>query len=475
MTKLLVWNIERFSDSKINKLSTKYVTAAGQVNRKYLTESDHADIRLNHILDNLLSNVPDMFAIIEVSQGSLAPALPLPLGYGEQGCITLLRAINANLILSPGGGDWKIVPPLLTGTGGKREAVAVYYKPAVVTFEGPNRWTKKGSVPYVKGLKTSLYKAPWRKASNNTNRAAQIDFQDATGKALGFPTAAHRAPYYTVFKETGGMMRTIHFFAIHTTPVDAVAGTAEIAKIKEIINFAAVGGLGFNEVVVIAGDFNVSQSLPPAKILSSYGALMKLGYQPAFVGPGPESITHLKPLTTYTEEDPNWDAQPFTRTAADPWKFSPKRRFTPGFKGPIKPLVNEYYQEYPGYGYLSYSPSDTLDNIFTLYGAKAGAGPKQTMIVNRIVGAPYFNTKNFTKGVGAAVPALPGPMKAWGPPPAPPPAPKGGFTYQSAMATSIPTLGNAKKPQGQVNSFRGHDNYGKIRLTSDHMAVYIQI
>lgn len=507
MAKILVWNILNFSDNRINNL----------------IDPIYGDLRLDHIIDTLVQNPPDIFAVIEVQTGIGAkvplpnpPLLPNGMS-GEGGCITLLDAMNNSIHLSPKVGGvatqhWKIVPPLVSGQMGYREAVAVYYKYTSVAFIGPNVWTALGPKPNVKGVVGVNYPAPWglpatlppvpgaagKSPSNDTQFAGQNEFRKSAGGAkLYFPFPQNRAPFYTLFQDlkfAGG--RNIHLFTMHTTPDGgkfgpavggtAATGTANIAKIKEIVSLSPVGGgkLPANDVVVIAGDFNVTQSAKYALSPSSYGKIQALGFNLHFDvtagAPYDHSITHLKGLQTRgRQRDSNGDEEERVktpRTKAMPWIKHPDSTvfpLPPGSKNP-------YYNEYVEYGYLSGAPWDTLDNVMSLYGA---AGPPlglpKPMVVNRIIGAPYILPGTLGDPATLALGAI-GPL---GPPPVGI-APPTGFKYKHYLSMNIPDIAwgySAFNLKALGNSgagiayFRGNNNYGKIRRTSDHMPVYIEV
>ncbi|REJ50631.1 MAG: hypothetical protein DWQ58_14970 [Microcystis aeruginosa TA09] len=458
MTKILVWNIQNFTNGRINP-------TAKAKKAKNVQET----IRLNHILDTLRSNPPDIFSVLEVQPGSRKlNDGDLVQGTGEQGCLFLLNAINndpqlgdLNNPLPANRKPWRIVPPLVSGAGGRTEAVAVFYNSLTVKFMGPSQW--KGGV---------AYPAPWNNGAitSGDNKAAQILFKKAVqGQGpvnkqaiqIDFPTAQHRSPYLTQFLELKDHQRIIYLYSIHTSPAEAVEGTANIALITDLQR-----QLKNHEVIVIAGDFNVTQD-PGFKVNgvtkanASYGKLVKIGFTQEFdaakIIPAPGGkvtqyhyvTTHLRPRKTKKVQDPDWKAVGVTqRKAADPWG------------------------DYPPYGYMSPAPEDTLDNIFTKYpphqpAVKSPAGipyPSQSqnsMIVNRVVGAPYNLPLVGGGGVAQHPQGLVNPypvdMNLWIP------------QYHSGLRRD-----NTRKA-GLTSMFRGFNNYGKIRLTSDHMAVYVEI
>ena len=190
---------------------------------------------------------------------------------------------------------------------------------------------------------------------------------------------------------------------------------------------------------------------------ASYGKLVKIGFTQEFdaakIIPAPGGgvtkyhyvTTHLRPRKAGAVKDLDWKAVGVKqRKAADPWG------------------------DYPPYGYMSSAPEDTLDNIFTRYpqlkipvnspaGKPYPTQSQKSMIVNRVVGAPY----NLPPAVG---------MVAQHPLQQP-----NGLSYQVDMKTTIPQF-QAKAPKtGVTKNFQGFNNYGKIRLTSDHMAVYVEV
>ena len=332
MRRILYWNIQNFA---LNKIANPAAPL-------------DAVRRRTKILNNLTANTPDIFVVVEVSTGGGPVGSPVT-GAGANGAMELLALIRGAFPLA----NWRLVPPLISGTGGFAEGVAVYYNANTVTFTGPNvlRATAGGALvsvtpPIPGGVAAAAYGAPWvgyapalggaavNALPAGNNFAGKVRFHapppagaapGVTGGYMTFPNLNNRSPYLTTFTEVGGAPRNITVIAFHSSPALAAVGTAFMQGVDEMIT-PPVG----NEVQVMVGDFNVP--LGGANAPWVYPPFVQIGFTQHFTLPAPagQRATHIQP-----------------------WAGS----------SPVGP--------YPHYGYMN--TWDSLDNVFTRYGPPVGA------------------------------------------------------------------------------------------------------
>jgi len=354
MARILYWNIQNFAFNKIANPAAPL----------------DAMRRLLQILSNLGVNTPDIFVVVEVSTGGGPVGSPVT-GAGANGSMELLSWIRGNI-----AGNWFLVPPLISGTGGFAEGVAVYYNAATVAFTGPNvlRTTAGAPVsvrpPIPGGVAAAAYGAPWvgyapagggaaiNALPMGVNLAGKVRFTSTpppgalagiTGRPLTFPNLNNRSPYLTTFTEVGGAMRNLSVIAFHSSPALAVVGTALMQGMDEMIT-PPVG----NQVQVMVGDFNVPLGGPLAPAV--YPPFTQVGFTRHFApgGPAGQRATHIQPWATST---------------------------------PVG--------AYPHYGYMN--AGDSIDNVFTRYGA-----PGVNLIANATLAG--------AAGAVGAIPAVAGPV-----------------------------------------------------------------
>lgn len=251
--RLLLWNVETFSFNKISPLAR-----SNYMSRTVFPAGAAFDA--------------DVIAIVEVSAKG-RPLGTLVANAGQGGTQLFNFRLNAPY---PGGGPWRVVPPLSLTTGGRAEAVGVFYNSNLLTFQGPNNWTAAGSTP---GGVPVNYPFPWNGATltGGTQLAGRYAFTTPGGAAITFPTPGHRRPWMVTFQETGGAGRTFNFFFVHTSPhpvANAVAAIQNLSTIPEIAGVPAA-----NSVNVVAGDFNID-AIFGGNYMAAYGALIANGYTP---------------------------------------------------------------------------------------------------------------------------------------------------------------------------------------------------
>ncbi|HVZ37957.1 MAG TPA: endonuclease/exonuclease/phosphatase family protein [Candidatus Kapabacteria bacterium] len=447
--RVLFWNIQDFGLNKIANPSTKPQKGAGKKTRA-VASAERKDYVLAHL--TALDPEPDIVVIVE-----------LETTYIERGRLVTSKAINAaNTLLDAlrGGtdaaGEWMLVPPLQTGN---KEGVMVFYNSTKLALTGPYLWpggdggtSSKDADPndypaelagWLPAARVVPDGARFNKGKPERQCAGRVEFsynkfagKAQRGKPIVFADTA-RAPYMVTFAELSPdddsvVTRNITLFAVHS-PASYSAG-AYLENLAKSTQFTE-DNIG-NEVRIIAGDFNVNVMSKPPDFTESarYRPLQIRNYQlelaPLAVPPAAPAgyagyfATHIQP-----------------RTKAVYWSTA----------------ANTVY--YPAYGY---SGSDqranfyAIDNIFTRYGSKVVApDPNNMTVMNGIVGSPY-NLHPVPKAD----------------------TPPGTLVFPIAMdaaAFQAPPAEGPDDDDGLHTSFRGWLNYGKIRSTSDHLALVIDV
>lgn len=455
MARVLYWNIQQFG---INKINSPYA------NRRQLGSTlsmAQASVeRSQYILDTLTAQVPDIFVIVETSTGAGAGEGTLITAGGATGARDLLTTIRANPAL---GATWMLVPPLILGQGGVTEGISVYYNSATLDFSGPWGWQGGGnpsdSVLALGGAANlAAYGGNWANCLpavavpggsninpgiNSNELAGQWLFHDnaMVPNRLQFPGVGNRPPYLTTFWDAANN-RTVKLLAFHAAPYNPAArnGTNQLSNILEMTN-----NLVANETGVIVGDFNVEINGGNAAV--AYGNLIGGGYTRHInPTPLPTNYPNVGYVATHMKHKYKYGATPWDTNG------------------------------YPAYGYAvtQYMRNNTssIDNMLTIYGAAAGGPAANITIVNRVTGSPYTAVA-----------------------PAPGGAPTGHYAYVTGMTQIALGMPNAGLPValplppngpngdggyapgaiGALRRFRGWNNYGRIRSTSDHMALIIDI
>ena len=250
---VMMWNIQQFG-----------------VNKFLWNLFDPVQARQTYITDTIQAGDPDILVVIEVKTatgggvGSLVSDTS-----GGPAVRSLLYALRDWMPAK----KWCLVPPLILGTGGNREAIAVFFNSKKLDFAGPYQYDTNFATP-VGTNAAQNYPAPWdlalpNVASNipgyNQNQlAGKFEFASAAAPAvpLNFPNPWNRDPFLTSFiDKTTIPNRPINLFSFHapSTEPDRYVALARLAAIQEIGAAIAAG-----EVRIIAGDFNVNV-LDPAQ------------------------------------------------------------------------------------------------------------------------------------------------------------------------------------------------------------------
>jgi hypothetical protein len=253
MTTLMMWNINRFTQSTIypepesDDFADQLLTAALgiQCTEYVVTTAVNADI----------------FVLIEVqsTKGELGTLIG---GNGATGVLLLLEYLRVH------NEHWCVVPPPklvgLTETGEKTnytESIAVFFRSDKLDFIGPYVWPKdnpergaKRGVPA--GAATGPYPDPWAEAKALPDKnyyAAQYQYLWHDGKdELVFTDSNMRRPLLTVFRESGDNGRLIKILATHPSPnKDTTVAVSRLLSVPEI------GLTDKPQVVAIGGDLNL--------------------------------------------------------------------------------------------------------------------------------------------------------------------------------------------------------------------------
>lgn len=426
--KIMCWNVENFSIGK-------------HTNNKW----DHGQLRWAHITSTIAAVNPDIFVLIEVGSGGAA-AGAVTTGTSQQGVTQLLANIQP---AAPAPAAYSVVPPIVSGTGGKREAIAVFFKHASLTFQGPFVWTGAASSPPVlrTGPVTAVaYGGAWAgalpAAGGQNTRAGKWQFSN-TPTAVNprnaatnlFPRADTRSLYLTSFLDTTVVPnRTIDVFAIHAPPQADLAGDA-VASMAEVRDIATPPGA--NGVKVIVGDFNINVIDPEQAAL--FNPLSQTFITPGKRRRGLSYQTHNVGTPTVLK-GVGGQARLLNRTYAQAARIAAKK---------ADPALAPPAYDYVGTERFNGGTALALDNILTLHGGAAGA-PANFFVVNRVyqvVGNPYAPDL----GAGTTIPGI----------------------------LAIYNIGAPTADAGSANSyFRNYQRFGKIgasRGASDHMALVIDV
>jgi hypothetical protein len=474
--RILYWNINNFSLRKIDPATQEGLD------------------RRDHILnDVLLPNLPHIFVVVEVFARLFeigTEGVPI-VGNAQKGAMQLLDDIRN----ATGNVNWMLVPPVWSGMFSFCEGIAVYYDAIHAQFEGPyvygpdyrtatqlrsGQWynppTWKACPPGRPGPTTRPagtlatgewqdgpqdYRAEWNGClpAGQRRLAGQYDFHDGGGNRICFPSPFNRSPFLTHFSDLNPPGRTIKLFALHTSPDKAREAVDQLSNIRELAPHPG-------EVSVVLGDFNVDTFADRA----TYDGLTNAGFTLHFdsmaagavqANRRPYCLTHLLPRFLSGLFPPS------QTPIATPY----------GLLGGV--AAHPTHDVYPRFGYMGsmgghnfQTPADTgaIDNVLTRYDPAGGAGgPAQNAtIVNTVAGQPYGALAPAPANVTAAL--------------------TGGLTYPSSLANAIPqpagedsttaaaraaTAGTALDPV--LATFWQWNNFGRIRSTSDHLALVIDV
>jgi hypothetical protein len=197
----------------------------------------------------------------------------------------------------------------------------------------------------------------------------------------------------------------------------------------------ADGPLAANEVRVVLGDFNVN--LLNADLArtrnDNYEALAGNGYTLGINRPGGPLNDWLDYLDYF--------ATHIRRTGNASYWSKPQNQYYPGYGYTGTHIVQNFY---------------SIDNILARYGAAAAGPMANVTILNGVVGSNY--------GVFAMPPGAP---------------PIGTYNLPIGMGSlalfGAPEAIAPPYSAGRQAAFRGWNNYGRIRSTSDHLAIVADI
>ncbi|HKP86431.1 MAG TPA: endonuclease/exonuclease/phosphatase family protein [Blastocatellia bacterium] len=471
MARILVWNIANFGINKINNPLTRPGAGVGG-----LTLQQASHVRRQLIGQVLLATQPDIIMVIEVSSGDTTPNALASMTGGMSGCIDLLNRLRANVAFA--AGQWRLVPPLRIGQGGKAESVGVFFRGVIGGggsryFTGPNIWTggyagnsvRPGNgVPAAYpvaalgnpdisamlvmpgGAARAIPAAAQHNGGLNEDRvAARTQFRviNPNGTPDGVANyQAFREPYMVTFVETNGagvVQRNLTFFVVHSP---AVTGNQQVFITYLANTYEVVTPNGGNEARVVCGDFNLNLLDPAGNDAQEYQQLTNNGYNVLLEPVGGPPV-NLDPYRGYFAT--HIKRRPQSATAASKFLWSQN-----GF--------NLAY--YPSYDYIGsrFVPNFySIDNIL-VRPLRGGGHTYDTTIMNPVMGTP-FNQVALPPGVPpiGTIPMANGftnpPLGGW------PEAP---------TAAVYPGIGAA-------NSRCSWANYTHIYSTSDHFALYADI
>ncbi|WP_117190401.1 hypothetical protein [Rhizobium terrae] len=286
--KLMVWNIEKFTDAKFQDYEY-YPTAKLSTKRK--RQYNSATDRLFYMqmvvgAGGTAADVPDVIAVLETMTARNTPLGQPMNALDSGGVLQFLQMIKDET----GNANWRVVPPikcnppkpaLHVGKWAAEEAVAVFYNSATVTFEGPDYWNGAAIQRAAGGA--AAYALPWNGATiaGGTTRAGRVDHTDNAGTAVLFPNNMNRRPFMVDFREVGGATRLFRCLFMHTSPQHGatgthVTGTQAIAQIADMN--PAQNTTANPNYYIACGDFNVND-YNALESVAAYAPLLALSYK----------------------------------------------------------------------------------------------------------------------------------------------------------------------------------------------------
>jgi hypothetical protein len=462
MTRLLYWNVNNFSSLSL------YPPMQGKRPRKGNDDPDYGEpAEVNDAADrrNILLNVvaavqPALISIVEVKPGPVG-ALGIAEGQviPDRGSYDLLWDMRRRT-----GIAYRLVPPVVSGTGRRAEGIAVYYDEAQLQFLGPWGWGNAGAddVATILPANLAFYPVPYhsRRRSALPNRPipngwpnAGLDERKLAGKwqwGIDFPSPGRRKPWMTDFRDIPGN-RGIRLFSFHAPPQQlppvpavvpgllglAVGGTAQLVQLPEVTG----GPLNANEVRCIVGDFNVS-AFDAASDANSYALIRAAGFT-QHLNPVGDGVANTWPGKAYYATHIRGSA------AAEPF---------------VSVGNNQDVRGYPGFDYSDRQTNlgwyDVIDNIFTRYGAGAAT---HTTVINPIARSPYTRDPAPPANVQQGFMVVGSQMNV-----------PGVFRYNPALGQNG-IWDQGPGANGARRTFQEWDNYTKVRSLSDHLPVAIDL
>lgn len=459
MAKILYWNIQQFGINKINSSNLKRQTMSSIP--QYMASANRRVL----IMDTIAAHLPDIIVVVETSTGAGAEGTLITAG-GRAGALDLLVRIRG-----AHGPNWMLVPPLILGQDGVNEGISVYYNSAVLHFTGPFGWQGGGnpsdSIANIGAANLVEYPDPWYIGAGNANNVLPAGNTPGTAgiinpllpmsrlagqwlfhnnalvpNRLQFPGVGNRPPFLTTFWDAANN-RNIKLLSFHASPhpMPAANGTDSLRNIQEMTT-----NLGAQDVGVIVGDFNVDL------FSAFYRGIAYTNLTNPIAGGGAGYTRQINPTANVFPDKSYVCTHIKTSNQAKPWTTN----------------------GYPGYGYIgsnnNFPGYDSIDNILTRYGAAAGGPAVNMTIINRISGSPY-NIVPTPVGAPAGHYAYPTGMQPI----------VGGALAGLPAALPLPPNGpggnGGCRPGtvGALKRFKGWDNYGKIRSTSDHLPLIIDV
>jgi hypothetical protein len=463
MARILYWNINNFTNEKIAAASKKRSREDVEWGA-----GPRGPTHLQIILDTLQAVNPvtgnpaalDFIVIVEIysRMGLAGEGSPIAAS-GLAGCTNLLNQINNDPNI-PGNGNWSLVPPIVTGQNGQREAIAVYYNSNNWYFLGPNTWPFPYGPALDNGLPNRVIPVTYPyvpgvigATSNERRRAGRYRFgtwvpggmpNHNPGLLVQFPGAANRKPWLTCFGDINNDDNLVRIMSLHTKPNDLMAhvnyANQATTNLADIYDMTARPADAANQIDVIVGDFNVN-NLTAGNFLAGgpFGRLVGAGANPV----APAYTALIQPPAML---NPNYESYYHThgRTAGGGDEQAEILEDT---------VVAPFWQpvgHYPGQEYSGLS----IDNALVRYlGGAAPPANYNTTILARARQQPY-NAPG-----GMPVPML------------------GHYQSDVYMDETIGDIYNlAPNLIYDLNEqFREWDNYGKVYSTSDHFALLFDI
>ena len=248
MPRILYWNINNFTNERITANTNKKRKI--DENRAWNSGAagpDNLALMINTMrpIDPVTGGVaePDFIIIVEVFARIGGPIEgQLIDSSGLTGCVNLLAEINNQFI-----GNWSLVPPVVTGAFGQREAIAVFYCDDFWYFLGPETWPAAYPPGLAGCLQHRLIPAgvgyPYRGGLWEDLSAGQWRFRNGPGAMaplVYFPFLGYRRPWLTAFGQVGAPANLVRIMSLHTTPNDpggiqyADLGTANLADVWDM-------------------------------------------------------------------------------------------------------------------------------------------------------------------------------------------------------------------------------------------------
>jgi hypothetical protein len=286
--KIMVWNIEKFTDAKFDDYEYYPTAHLGTKRKRQYNSAFDRKFYMRSVIgaSGTAASVPDVIAVVEtMAQRNTELGQPMNL-LDSAGVLRFLKMIKNET----GNANWRVVPPikcnppkpaLHAGKWAAQEAVAVFYDSTTVTFQGPDYWNGLAIQRAAPGA--AAYPLPWSAAAvtGATTRAGRVAHTDNAGAAVLFPNNMNRRPFMVDFQEVAGAARLFRCLFIHTSPQHGangthVSGTRNIAQIADMN--PAQNTTGAPNFYVACGDFNVNDYVP-AQRLAAYPPLTALSYK----------------------------------------------------------------------------------------------------------------------------------------------------------------------------------------------------